>query len=68
MSLGYQMPLNGEESVSLASSGPNPGVLKKTGETHAEMHASGSPDASKYGGTHVPSEQWSESGHTQKDR
>ena len=50
--------------MSLVSSGPNLGMLEKTGETHAKMHASGSLDASKYGGTHVPSEQWSKSGRT----
>ena len=60
-SVGHRMPPNGEESVSLASSGPNPGVLEKTGETCAETRASGSQDASKCGGTHVPSEQWSKS-------
>ena len=68
MSLGHWMPPNGEESMSLASSGLNPGVLEKSGETRAEMRASGSLDASKYGGTCVPSKQWSESGHTRKDR
>ena len=64
MPLGHQIPLNGEESVSLVSSGPNPGVLEKIGEAHAETHASGSPDASEWGGTSVPSKQWSESGYT----
>ena len=50
--------------MSLVSSGLNPGVLKKTGEARAETHASGSPDASKCGGTCVPSKQWSESERT----
>ena len=65
MSLGHQMPPNGEESVSLVSSGPNLGVLKKIGEAHTKTHASGSLDASEWGGTRVPSEQWSESECTQ---
>ena len=50
--------------MSLASSGLNPDILEKIGEAHAETHASGSPDASKWGGTRVPSKQWSESKHT----
>ena len=47
--------------MSLASSGPNPDVLEKIGEACTETHASGSPDASEWGGTCVPSKQWSES-------
>ena len=39
MPLGHQISLNGEESVSLVSSGLNPGVLKKIGEARAEMRA-----------------------------
>ena len=39
MSLGHRMPLNGEESMSLVSSGPNPDVLKERGE--APGHARG---------------------------
>ena len=39
MSLGHQMPLNGEESVSLVSSGPNPNVLEERGEV--PRHARG---------------------------
>ena len=61
MSLGHRMPPNVEEPVSLVSSGPNLDVLEKIGEARAKTHASGSPDASKCGGTCVPSEQWSES-------
>ena len=61
MPLGHRIPLNGEESTSLVSSGLNPGVLEKIGEARTEMHASGSPDASEWGGTRVPSKQWSES-------
>ena len=59
------MPPNVEEPVSLASSGLNPDVLEKIGEARAETRASGSLDASKCGGTRVPSEQWSESECTQ---
>ena len=51
--------------MSLVSSGPNPDILKKIGEARAKMHASGSLDASEWGGTHVPSKQWSESKCTQ---
>ena len=64
MSLGHWMPPNVEEPISLASSGPNLDVLEKIGEARAKTHASGSLDASKCGGTHVPSEQWSESKRT----
>ena len=32
MPLGHRMPLNGEEPVSLVSSGPNPDILKERGE------------------------------------
>ena len=50
--------------MSLASSGPNLDVLEKIGEAHAKKHASGSPDASEWGGTRVPSKQWSKSERT----